>query len=44
MVELAGFESFEVTWREEVFAGAPQQSSAASFGTVGINFRADKPA
>jgi hypothetical protein len=25
-----------------VFAGAPQQSSAAAFGTLGINFRAFK--
>jgi hypothetical protein len=33
---------FEVTWRAEVFAGAPQSSSAAQFGTVGINFRARK--
>jgi hypothetical protein len=36
----AGFTDFEITWRGEVFAGAPQASSAASFGTVGINFRA----
>jgi hypothetical protein len=43
VVEAAGFEDFEITWRDEVFAGAPQQSSAASFGTLGINFRADKP-
>jgi hypothetical protein len=27
-----------------VFAGAPQSSSAAKFGTKGINFRARKPA
>jgi hypothetical protein len=27
----------------DVFARAPQQSSAAQFGTVGINFRAGKP-
>jgi hypothetical protein len=26
-----------------VFSGAPQASSAAKFGTVGINFRARKP-
>jgi len=38
-----GFAEFEITWRAEVFAGAPQQSSAAQFGTVGINFRARKP-
>jgi hypothetical protein len=35
---------FEITWRADVFAGAPQSSSAAKFGTVGINFRARKPA
>jgi hypothetical protein len=31
---------FEITWRADVFSGAPQASSAAKFGTVGINFRA----
>ena len=39
----AGFVGFEITWRADVFAGAPQASSAAKFGTVGINFRARKP-
>jgi hypothetical protein len=39
----AGFEDFEITWRAEVFSGAPQSSSAANFGTQGINFRARKP-
>jgi len=39
----AGFEDFEITWRKDVFDGAPQSSSAAAFGTVGINFRAVKP-
>ena len=38
----AGFVGFEVTWRADVFGGAPQSSSAAAFGTVGINFRARK--
>jgi hypothetical protein len=33
---------FEITWRAEVYAGAPQASSAAQFGTLGINFRARK--
>jgi hypothetical protein len=33
---------FEITWRAEVYAGAPQSSSAAQFGTLGINFRARK--
>ena len=38
----AGFVGFEITWRADVFSGAPQSSSAAEFGTVGINFRATK--
>jgi tRNA 2-thiouridine synthesizing protein A len=38
----AGFVDFEITWRADVFAGAPQSSSAANFGTLGINFRARK--
>lgn len=40
----AGFVGFEITWRAEVFRDAPQASSAAKFGTVGINFRARKAA
>lgn len=40
----AGFVDFEITWRGDVYAGAPQASSAAKFGTKGINFRARKPA
>lgn len=40
MVTNAGFGNFEITWRKEVFANAPQESSAAKFGTVGINWRA----
>jgi len=40
----AGFVNFEITWREDVFSGAPQAGSAASFGTLGINFRARKAA
>ncbi|MBT3350410.1 MAG: hypothetical protein HOC91_02935 [Nitrospinaceae bacterium] len=43
VVTQAGFENFEITWRKDVFAGAPQDSSAAAFGTVGINYRARKP-
>jgi hypothetical protein len=42
-VVAAGFVDFEITWQEDVFGGAPQSSSAASFGTLGINFRARKP-
>jgi TusA-related sulfurtransferase len=41
-VVMAGFVDFEITWRADVFSGAPQESSAASFGTLGINFRARK--
>ena len=41
-VVMAGFVDFEITWRADVFSGAPQESSAANFGTVGINFRARK--
>lgn len=40
----AGFVNFEITWAADVFDGAPQSSSAANYGTVGINFRARKPA
>jgi hypothetical protein len=39
----AGFIAFEITWRAEVYDGAPQESSAADFGTLGITFRARKP-
>jgi hypothetical protein len=39
----AGFMDFEITWRADVFSGAPQASSAADFGTLGINVRARKP-
>jgi hypothetical protein len=42
-VVAAGFVDFEITWKADVFSGAPQSSSAAAFGTVGINFRARKP-
>jgi len=39
-VVAAGFVDFEIMWRADVFSGAPQASSAAEFGTQGINFRA----
>jgi hypothetical protein len=39
----AGFVDFEISWRADVFSGAPQASSAAKFGTVGINFGARLP-
>jgi len=38
----AGFVDFEITWQADVFSGALQASSAAEFGTHGINFRARK--
>jgi TusA-related sulfurtransferase len=41
-VVAAGFVGFEITWRADVFSGAPQSSSAGAFGTLGINFRARK--
>lgn len=40
----AGFVDFEITWRKDVFSGAPQAGSAETFGTLGINFRARKAA
>ena len=40
----AGFVDFEITWQADVFGGAPQASSAAEFGTLGINFHARKAA
>ncbi len=40
----AGFTGFEITWRKDVFAGAPQAGSATNFGTLGISFRARKAA
>lgn len=43
-VVAAGFVDFEITWRKDVFGGAPQAGSAEKFGTLGINFRARKAA
>jgi hypothetical protein len=43
-VVAAGFVGFEITWRKDVFGGAPQAGSAEKFGTLGINFRARKAA
>jgi hypothetical protein len=42
VVVAAGFVDFEISWRGDVFSGAAQSSSAANFGTLGINFRARK--
>lgn len=39
----SGFERFELVDRRDVFSGAPQESQAAAFGTLGISFRARKP-
>lgn len=39
----AGFIGFAITWRADVYDDAPQASSAAEFGTLGITFRARKP-
>jgi TusA-related sulfurtransferase len=41
-VVAAGFVDFEIMWQADVFSGAPQSSSAANFGTLGINFYARK--
>jgi len=38
----AGFVDFEIMWRGDVYKNAPQSSSAAKFGTLGINFGARK--
>jgi hypothetical protein len=43
-VVAAGCVEFTITWRADVFSGAPQSSSAANFGTLGITFRARKAA
>ena len=43
VVVQAGFVDFEITWKADVFSGAPQESSASDYGTLGINFRARKP-
>lgn len=41
-VVAAGFVEFEITWRGDVYSGAAQSSSAAKYGTLGLNFRARK--
>ena len=41
-VVAAGFVGFEIAARVDVYADAPQASSAAKFGTLGISFRARK--
>ena len=44
LVVATGFADFAITWRADVFSGAPQASTAAAFGTTGINVRARKAA
>jgi hypothetical protein len=39
----AGFVGFDLLTRIDVYAQAPQSSSAAKFGTLGITFTARKP-
>lgn len=39
----AGFEEVEVTRGTDVFAGAPQHSNAAEYGTVGVGITARRP-
>ena len=42
MLAECGFEEIEIPWRADVFRGAPQDKNSASFGTLGVNFRARK--
>jgi hypothetical protein len=42
VVSDAGFEDFAITWRGDIFRDAPQQTSAAAFGTMGITYFARK--
>jgi len=39
-MQAAGFTDFAIVSRVDVYAGAPQHSSAAKFGTLGITFTA----
>lgn len=43
MVAGAGFVAVEVLEGGDVFAGAPQQSNAAAYGTIGAGIRARRP-
>ena len=43
MVTGAGFVDFEIARHRDVLSGAPQSSSAAKYGTEGIDYRARKP-
>jgi len=44
MLAECGFDEIEVPWRADVFRGAPQDKNSATFGTLGVNFRATKAA
>jgi hypothetical protein len=37
-----GFVDFAMPWTGEVYADAPQQSWAADYGTIGVNYRANR--
>jgi hypothetical protein len=41
-VVATGFVDFEITWRGDIYSGAVQSSSAAQYGTLGVNFSARK--
>jgi hypothetical protein len=41
-MQAAGFTGFAILSRIDVYAGAPQHSSAAKFGTLGITFKASR--
>jgi SAM-dependent methyltransferase len=43
LLEAAGFEEVQLIRGTDVFAGAPQHSNAAAFGTIGVGIRARKP-
>ena len=43
LVTAAGFVDVEIIPGHDVFAGAPQHSSSAAFGTIGAGLRARKP-
>jgi hypothetical protein len=43
LIEAAGFVEVEILAGGDVVAGAPQQSSAADFGTRGAGIRARRP-
>lgn len=44
LVADAGFTALELRHGVDVFSGAPQHSSAAAYGAIGVVFRAQKPA